>query len=385
MRGISFREYEKSFRQAIESDDLNNNFRDIYNDLAEAYRRGQYINNRLREYSSDLSYQNQMLNSRVSELNDALIAASGSYGTAGINVMYWSAYNNDGVQSNNSRHDLNTGQVTLPWSRSYTKIPLMVNDYGDYEADSIVRINYCNDYYDKPNDLYDMVDNNPETNWIKAYPETSAPGSITIRVEMPASTNPAINSIYIAPFPDGGPKVDGLRYLNTAGSWVTVPGFTETNVRTRYYFTPIDYGNQVDLTMVPVALRNNNGNDSMVYGMQDIDVSLIEFVDSSSFVVKLNGADGTTITNITYVNLEYTISPTITNESSMSTGDRPVVIQIYEDSGLTTQVYSNILYNHSYTGSISLSTPSSSIWVKISLKKINSTTPVVTALTVKYN
>lgn len=385
MRGISFRDYEKSFRGAIESDDLNNNLKDIYNDLAEAYRREQYINNRLREYASDLSYQCQMLAVRLSNASAALIAASGSYAAAGGNVLYWSAYSNDGVSSNSSRHDLSIGEVTLPWSRSYTKIPLVLNEYGDYEVDSSVKINYCNDYYTKPDDLWDLVDNNPETNWVKSYPLADSPGQITLRIELPSSTNPAMNSIYISPYPDGGPRVDSLRYLNTAGAWVAVPGFTDVTNRKRFHFTPIDYGNQIDLTMVPVALKDSNGVGCMVFGIQDIDVSLIEYVDNSEFVVMLNAAAGTTITNITYVNLSYTISPAITNESSISSSDRPVLLQIYEDAGLTTQVYSNIIYNHSYTGSIGMTTPGSTIWAKVTLRKINSTTPVVTGLTIKYN
>lgn len=385
LRGISFREYKKPFRGAIESDDLNTNFSDIYNDLAEAYRREQYINNRLCEYASSLSYQNQMLAVRLSDANAGLIAASGSYVAAGGSVLYWSAYSNDGISSNTSRHDLSTGQVTLPWSRSYTKMPLVLNEYGDYEADSSVKINYCADYYTKPDDLWNIVDNNPETNWIKSYPLADSPGQITLRIELPASTNPAMNSIYVAPYPDGGPRVDSLRYLNTAGAWVAVPGFTDVTNRRRFHFTPVDYGNQIDLTMVPVALKDSDGAGCMVFGIQNIDVSLIEYVDSSTFVVKLNAAAGNTITNITYVNLSYTISPTITNESSISSGDRPVVLQIYEDAALTTQVYSNIIYTHSYTGSIGMTTPGSTIWCKVTLRKINATTPVVTALTIKYN
>ena len=122
MRGVSFGDYRKTFRGTIDSESLNENFKDIHEDLSEAYRREQYINNKVVEYASDLNYQNQQLNNRVNELENALVAASGHYASSTGNLLYWSAYSSAEVSASNSRQDLGTGDVTLPWSRSWTKI-----------------------------------------------------------------------------------------------------------------------------------------------------------------------------------------------------------------------------------------------------------------------
>jgi len=87
MRGVSFGDYRKTFRGTIDTEVLNENFSDIHEDLSEAYRREQYINNKVVEYASDLSYQNQQLNVRVGELEDALVAASGHYANAVGNLL----------------------------------------------------------------------------------------------------------------------------------------------------------------------------------------------------------------------------------------------------------------------------------------------------------
>ena len=136
--------------------------------------------------------------------------------------------------------------------------------------------------------------------------------------------------------------------------------------------------------MIPTTLTDSNGTTVRVYGMQNLDVGLIEYVDSSSFVVGLESSDGTTITNLTYAYLNYEINPSV-SESNLSDGDRPVIIEIYEDSSLTTRVYSNLVYAHPYTGSIALNTTSNHVWCRITLKKINNSTPVIKELTVKYN
>jgi len=386
LRGISFIGYEKEFRGAIDSEDLNNDFKAIYNDLAESYRRLQYINGKLTEYASDVSYQNQQLDNRLNELEDALIAASGHYATAGGNLMYWSAYSDSELASNTSRHNMTTGDITLPWTRSWTKIPLISNAYGDYEPSTAVSIAYDDGvevYKNKPDDMYDMVDNNPETNWVHTYDTTGAPASVTVRIELPSSTNPAIDSVYAAPFPEGGPTITNIRYLTSAGSWTQISNFSSTDRRRRWHFSPVDYNNQVDITITPADLLDSAGNSVKVFGLQDVDVSLIEYVSSSDFIIKLSAAPGDTISAITYVYLEYTISPSI-REANIDDTDRPVILRIYEDAALTTRVYSNLIYAHPYTGSISLGTPSNSIWAKVNLQSINSTTPVVRSITVRY-
>jgi len=235
----------------------------------------------------------------------------------------------------------------------------------------------------KPDDIYDSVDLNPETNWVQTYPVVSSPDSVTVIVELPPPTNPSINTIYVAPFPEGGPTISNIRYLTSDGSWTQVPNFTAHSGRRRHHFTTSAYNNQVEVTVRPGTLQSNGGQ-VRIFGLNNIDVGLIEYVSESFFIVRLDAADGTTITNLTHVELDYSISPT-PNEEGISDASRPVVLQVYEDSGLTALVYSNLVSAHAFNGSIALGTPGASLWAKVTMRKINSTTPVVRALTMRYN
>jgi len=386
MRGLRLTNYEIGFRDPIESEKLNNTFSSIAEDLSEAFHRSQYIGNTLSEYISDRMYQQQQIDANNSALNALLTTAIATYAAAGGNHLYWSAYTNSGVSNSDSMHDVTCGNVTLSWSRSWTKLPLVLNDYNIYVPDTSIKA-----YYDdgteveklQPDDIYDCIDNNPQTAWVKNYLVGVAPASVTVRLDIPASHNPAISSIYVAPFPNGGPTITSIEYITYAGTWVSISGFTSTNSRRRYHFSPVDYAGQIRFVMAPALLNDTNGNPSAIFGMQDIDISLIEYSNSSSFVVRLDSAPGNTISNITYVDSTYTISPSVT-ETAINEYDRPVVIEIFEDSNLTTRVYSNLINGHPFSGSLSLATPSSSVWVKYTLRKINSTTPVVRDITVRY-
>jgi len=386
MRGLRLTNYEIGFRDPIESEKLNNTFSSIAEDLSEAFHRSQYIGNTLSEYISDRMYQQQQIDANNSALNALLTTAIATYAAAGGNHLYWSAYTTANVTDTDSMHDVTCGNVTLPWSRSWTKLPLVLNDYNIYVPDTSIKV-----YYDdgaeveklQPDDIYDSVDNNPQTAWVKNYLIGIAPVSVTVRLEIPASLNPAISSIYVAPFPNGGPTITSMEYITYAGTWVNVSGFTPTNSRRRYHFSPVDYAGQIRYVMTPALLNDTNGNPAAIFGMQDTDISLIEYSDTSSFVVRLDSAPGNTISNITYVDSTYTISPSV-SESTMNEYERPVVIEIFEDSGLTTRVYSSLINGHPYAGILPLATPSSSVWVRYTLRRVNSTTPVVRDITVRY-
>lgn len=372
MRGITLRNYEREFRDGIDSESLNRNFREIYNDLSEAFLRYQYINTKLSQHVSDINLENQMLQARIEDL-ETDVAALGS----DMDIVHWSAYSDDEIISNTGKQDVAVGNLTLGWSRSWTKMQITVNEWGDYEAGNATLVAFdpgtgTESYIDRPDDIYNAVDNNPRTNWVESY-SSATPANVTVRIEIPPSINPSINTLYIAPFPDGGPKVTDIKYLTTAGTWVSLG--TNIDHRTRLHFTPVDYNNQIKFTMTPVTLLDTESNSIDVFGMQDIEVGFIEYNNSSVTVVKLDSSN--TITNITSVALSYTITPTVDEKIS-----NPVILELFEDSGLTTSCYSSITNAHPYTGSIALATPSTSLYARITLKKINNTTPVVKELTI---
>jgi hypothetical protein len=375
LRGVSFSGYEKEFRDEISSESLNRNFSDIYNDISEAYTRNQYINNKLSEHVTNLSYANQMLNVRIGELNAAIAALVGD-----TDIMHWSAYDISQLVTSTCRQDLLAGIMTLEWARSWTKLQLVVNEYGEYESGNATRVAFDDGsevYLDKPDSIYYAFDNNPETSWVKVYPTGGAPSSVLVRLEVPPSMNPAINSVYVSPFPDGGPSITDLEYLTNAGAWV--PLITSPlDKKTRLHFSPSDYNNQIRFIMTPVSLLDSNGDAVKVFGMQDLDVSFIEYNNSGSFVIKLDASGN--ITSIKTVDVDYSITPSIDE-----TIDNPLVVEVFEDAGLTTRCYSNLTHAHPYDGSISLSTSTSSLWVRVTMNRINNTTPVVNNITIKYD
>ena len=154
-------------------------------------------------------------------------------------------------------------------------------------------------------------------------------------------------------------------------------GFTTDDIKrkTRIHFSPVDYNNQIKITMEPVTLINEELEDVNVFGLQDVEVGFIEYNNTGYIVLKLDAADS--ISKITSVDLDYNITPSV-NESI----DHPVVVEIYEESALTTRCYSSLSDGHPFEGSISLSTPSASLYVKVTLDKINNTTPVIKGITV---
>lgn len=387
MRGIRLRGYEIPFRGELESEKITTKFAETSGDLNEAFRRSQHINDVRRSDAEAQDYQNQQFTTMLNLVNDTLVAASGHYADASGTLLYWTAYDQVPVVSNSSRQDLLTGDVTLPWSRSITKLSLVQDEYGDYVASNAVGITYSEEAEaaeskDHEDSIYKAVDNNPATRWLKTYTGTMA--YVTIVVALPASTNPAVNSIYVAPFPDHGPTITNVRYLSRAGAWTQVPNFAETDRKRRYHFTPANYSDQVEVTMTPTVLQDSDGNQVRVFGLQNMDVTLIDYVSSSDIVVRLDAAAGLPINSITYVSSTYSISPTV-NEDNIDTADKPVLIELYEDAALATLVYSSTVHGHPYNGAIALSSPRQTLWAKFTLRKINSTTPVVRNITVRYS
>jgi len=339
MRGTRLIGYEKSYRGTIDSAQLSQDFQNIYDDLAEAYLRNKYNASRLKMYNEVRYYQDQQYCVKIGLVSSQLTTTNTNYAAAGGKMMYWSAYDSNHIQSNSNLHDQLTGSITLPWAHSWTKLPIVTNEYGDRKVSSLASIETSIDggttwsNVSSDNPVYRCLDGNPGTVWLVEYTTGSAPSTYMLRVSLPHSTNPAISSIYTAPFPDYGTTITNIRYLSRANSWTQVEDFASSNTKARYHFTPVDYNNQVELT---------------------------------------------------YVSSTYSIRPSIT-ESRLATDDRPVVIEIYEDAGLSTLLYSNLVHGHTYSGSIATSGAISTVYLKLTLRKVNSTTPVFNDITLRYN
>jgi hypothetical protein len=371
MRGITLRDYEREFRSEINSEDLNRNFGEIYDDIAEALLRYQYVNNKLSEHISDMNYEIQSLTAKIEDLEGAYASLNSS-----LSVLYWDAHSDVEVLDSTCNHEKSVGNVTLEWSKNWTKMQVTVNEWGDNEAGPNVSVAVDDGggevYIDRPDDIYDALDNNPQTNWVVEY-DDPVPSGLTVRIEVPPSMNPSINNLYVAPFPDGGPTIESVEYITVLGSWIELA--TNINSRTRLHFTPVDYGNQVRFTISPVELLNSEMETVGVFGVQDIDVGFIEYSSTGYIVIELE--HGTTISAITSVTADYSITPS-TDESVTN----PFVLEIFEDSGLNTRCYSSTLDGHPFTGSISISTSTTSLYAKVTMKKINNTTPVLRSITV---
>jgi hypothetical protein len=243
MRGTSFGLYDIPFRGSIESDRINDALNDVVEDIGEAFLRGGRIDSRIDEVKSDMSYQVQQLLVNQAAANAALTAAHAHYDTKTGGLLYWSAYEEAAVTRESSRYDPTVGEVTLPWTTSWTKLPLYKNEYGEYEVGSDVSIQIKEDSgalttITKPNDAFDMLDNNPETAWVATYPVATAPSTVTVVVMVPPLFSTYINSIMISPFPIGGCNVNTLEYFDTV-SWKSVPGFVTSPYSRRYHFSKV--------------------------------------------------------------------------------------------------------------------------------------------------
>jgi len=380
MRGAGFGLYDVEFRSPIESDRINDAFRDIYTDIGEATIRAQYIENKISSIGSDISYQEQQQTINMLAVSGILTAANTHYDTAVGGLLYWNAYNISSVVSCTGRHDPVVGDVSLPWRQAWTQLPLYKNEYGEYESTSDVTITIGGTGVLKPHDAWDMVDNNPETTWVTTYP--TDPGLVEVILTMPNNFSNTVNSVLVNPFPVGGCMVTNLYYDSDTG-WMVPDGFEVSPYPRRYYFSrsSISGNSGVKFKLKATPLYDSLGNLVYVIGMKDVDISLVEFGSTATFTVKLES--GNTINNITYVNVGYTFD-------GIETGNiKPMSVKLSANSDGSSPIYNSLSDAHPFPGTAGISSiPAggvTTLWAIFTLTKLNGNTPVVRDITVRYN
>lgn len=389
--GINSYSYDLQFRSPIESDRLNDAFADIVDDVGEAFTRADHINSRVSDIRGAMSYQTQQMSIAMGAVSGLIQAAHTHYDANPGGLIYWSAYDENNYRpgtGTHSRYDPVLGEVTLPWSTSWTKVPLYKNEYGEYVADSSASIQLDTGgglvTITRPNSAYDMVDNNPETTWIAELPIGTAPGSVTGVVSLPNLFSTKFNSIMVSPFPVGGCKVTSLQYFSTSsGGYVNVPSFVPSEYCRRYHFGSVDVSTNtlIKFVLTGTSLYNSNGTLVKVFGMRDIDVALIEYASSSTFVVRLD-ARGNSIANITYVNVTYDYDNITTTYTSPN---RPMLLNISRNEAGTDSIFNSTFYTLPYTGNQIPVGGNSVLWAHITLNKVWGRTAVVRDITVRYN
>jgi hypothetical protein len=374
MSSASFGLYDIQFRSPIESDRLNDIFNDIAQDIGEAHTITGRINARVREIKSDMSYQMQQLVANQALVDAQLDAAHTHYdNVGGRGLLYWSAYNESDVTNLTSRHDVCNGEVTLPWTTSWTKIPLTKDEDGYYRATGDVSIEIDGLTMPITDDAYDMVDNNPETTWAVSHPTSQGP--ITGVVHVPDLFSTYINSVMVSPFPEGGCSVTSLEYANQNNTYIHVPDFVAGSSSRRYHFNKVSVpgGTSIRFILTGTTLNDSNGALVKVFGMKNIDISLIEYASTSTFRVKLQANNN--ITTLLDVIVDYTFD-------GIETGTRtPMILQLTTDEAGTSSIYDSRYTNIGNGITVSAG---SAIWAQFTLNKLEGSTPVVRGLTVRY-
>lgn len=399
MNGLSLREYQLQYRGTSSTKGVMDALTQIQDDIVSGIRRIGAIDSKLLNMAIALNLENQALSEKVSDLESELDTAYTEY-NAGVTdkLLVKSMYDPDAVLAGTANHNPAYGDLTLPHRGHVTRIPVIQNPDGDYEAipGTLVEIDVTgtgSSYTakDRNTTAYRCLDHSPRTFWIDE--RGTGATNILYRLTYPQPNNPRINVIVINPFPENNCEVTALQY-NRLGSWSAVTGFPGGGITTKrmIHTEGVDISNQVRLT-----LRNNSSGlsdlgSNTVYpvGLQILDVGYIDFSSSGYAVVDFS---------VPGSGASYLTSLAATMSLNVSTGEVVsdyVRIQVFNSSQadwgspVDTPVYDSWSDTYPHTTDLSQvdvrdgGSPVSNLYVKFTLTKVGDTTPVVRKIKMTY-
>jgi len=392
---LNLKDYEVEFRGPTSSDKNNETFTSIQVDLVSSNRILTRENKRLSEYLAAANYNRQVLEGRISSLLSAADTAADSWGTTGNKVLFAEFHSNATEYStygNTGFLDVVHGHLRLPTIQSFSKIPLFRDQDGFLQPTSDVTVALSTDgtnYLTKtrPHGVYNALSRGSARFWVEEYDSGSAPADLYYLLRLPKSINPAINCVLVHPFPDNILSIEEISFLGPAGQWTPIPG-GDANPATRamIHFSSRDYADQIRLKLGPSSVLANLAlENKQVFGLQSLDVGLLEYQDQAEHVFRLDA--GGVITQLKSFDASYLLQTPDAGDYSQFDKDY-IWFEIFTDvpvkGSAEGRIYDSRVNEYPLDSNVSVGGSVSTLYVRVGMLRVANTTPTVSALTLEY-
>lgn len=304
-----------------------------------------------------------------------------SYDSVASGLAYATAYDSVNVNGGGNQ-DRVAGIVTLSWDkeRRYSKVPRFDTD-DDNIPDTVspavvVSVNGTNRAQDDP--AYNMLNRRNDSFWI----EQAVSGVYEVEVSLPPSVNKNFNYIEIAPFPVFGINLQKVEYKDERSVWNTI-----YNVDTEDYKF---YNNSGPLVM-HLTPRTTNGifkitceviDGINALGFSNMDFGLIDYNDEVQTVyMRFENAPETTITLLSSSLDFYIDDITGTQNPNKFISELSITNSL---TGAGTTITLNEISSDEYQFGGETIDASNGLWLKIVMREVNRTTPVIRGCKLDY-
>lgn len=377
-----------SYRQKIDSEQLNRMLGSLEESVLRCILKSRDVSNLLKKLSLAMTTSYLALDKKPS----ISLQPSSSLRKTVFATPYGEVFKNNLTIPNSTEvnHDKVFGDLSLGWSKIYSKVPLFSSiDGGVPDTVSPLVTMYVDGILRKEtDDSYDCLDQRNESFWI----ENISAGEHTIEFNFPASINKYINYVKIIPLPLYGVEVKEVTYTDLRGidNKINIKSGYGVFPRTepiKLYLSSKEFGNTI-------KIKVNALSDLNVVGFSNIDFGFIDYQDTPQTVfMKFHQKIPTSPIDIKKLTVDYYIDSDISKTGS---NDLPVfdvrlvtdttttpsfsipIDDIFPDSGPSNGNSSNI------NSLGSLTSANGDLYVRLSIKEFNKTTPVIKGIRLEY-
>ena len=360
---------------ALSSAALNEKFEIVHDNWTRLLLAMQNVASEVQNLTTAFGVLNDLRNASLGEITHRLATVEANLSSK---VFTLSAYETvDTLESStNIRMDTQYGMITLARTGSYqSKIARYRSQAsGQVEVSTLNKLYYGPDseslvQQPSTSSLYKTLDGRNTTFWMDT---NSGGGEMEriIRVEVPTSPIMKANVIELQPFPDVSCDVRAIRIKTPAGTYQDLPlafgrGF---NNAVCLVPEPVEFGNGFE-----VVIGTNSGNH---IGMSHLDIGYTTYAESGSAVWKLTDSNG--IASLDKVFLDAAV-PT-----GFGLYTFPYTLEISKNATFTEIIYDSTTMDLPYAGSSISVGDATDIYVRLTLRRIHDTTPVVRGLGIAY-
>lgn len=364
---------ELQYKEKIDPYKLNLILRSIEESVLRAILRGSELTDMYNRLNLAVETSYTALSRHVGSLFSYDTAASG----IGFATAFGAVNTTDGCNQ-----DKVAGIVTLDWDkdRRYSKIPRFDSDNDEIPDTVSPAVSVFVSGFARSSDdpVYNMLNRRNDSFWI----EQVSADVYEVQISLPASLNKNFNYIEIAPMPIFGLNLQKVEYQDEHSNWNTIYDYENTN----YKF----YNNSGPLVM-HLTPRVTNGvfkitceviDGINALGFSNVDIGLIDYKDETQTAyIKFENVPAKTITLISS-SLDFYIDAITGTQNPTKFISELSITNSLTGAGTTVNL-TEISSDTYYFGGETIDA-SAGLWLKIVMKEVNRTTPVIRGCKLDY-
>lgn len=362
-----------SYRGPANSTELNNILNSLKINSLNCILRTRKSDKILNDLKKSYVYMNEYMGAKVRDLESrsySLIQNAAS----GLNTSIISFYDQNIINSgiiNNLNVDALYGQLSLSEDYSWSKITRYTDQFGDEKPTPDVKIYVDDILRSTDNDAYNCLDNLSYTLWI----ENTTYEDHVIKLQLPKSIKPKINSIKLDFFPQYNCIIQNIEYYSIKGFWEEIMHYESDGRSIKLYFSPYDYGDQIKITLRPRSVSNP------IIGIGNIDLYLINYINNGNATFKFPEIEKYILTSIDDLIVDYYIDNfVVLNQFSTNNPLKVFLIIDGDEYEIPHSVLARAEKLNFDVGTIN----QKEISIRFELTEVNLTTPVIKGAQLLY-